>query len=355
MMGTPKTSEGCPNSKFLAVLDGNPAATPPIWLMRQAGRYLPEYRRVRAKADGFLNLCYTPKLAAEVTLQPIRRYDFDAAILFSDILVLPHALGQDVWFVDGEGPRLEPIATAADIARLKPQQTDEKFGLVFESVSKIRAALSSEKALIGFSGAPWTVATYIVAGRGTSDQADARTWAYREPIAFQNLIDIISETTISYLSGQIEAGVNAVQIFDSWAGPLPDDELERWVVAPTRRIVEGVRSKHPNVPIIGFPRGAGLSVLHYARQTGIQAIGCDTALPLSHMRDVLAPAGLVLQGNLDPLLLVVGGDRMRARIEAILQAMHGKPFVFNLGHGIVPQTPPEHVAEMVRIVREWSG
>ncbi len=336
---------------MLRTLRGEAQSIPPIWLMRQAGRYLPEYRATRTKAQGFLNLCYTPELATEVTLQPIRRFDFDAAILFSDILVVPHALGQDVWFVEGEGPRLAPIATPAEFDALDQSNTARTFDLVCEAVTRIRTELSSDKALIGFCGAPWTVATYMVAGRGTTDQAPARLLAYGDPGLAQALIDLLVETSITYLSRQIQAGVNIVQIFDSWAGSLPDDQLERWVVDPTRRMIDAIRAHHPDVPIIGFPRAAGTSAVRYITQTGVDAIGCDTAMSLGFMRDTLAPTGVTLQGNLDPLLLVSGGAAMEARIAQILDAMRGLPFVFNLGHGIVPQTPPEHVATLVEVVR----
>jgi uroporphyrinogen decarboxylase len=336
---------------MLRTLRGEALPIPPIWLMRQAGRYLPEYRATRTQANGFLNLCYNPELATEVTMQPIRRYDFDAAILFSDILVVPHALGQEVWFVEGEGPRLTPLETAADLAQLDLKATTKTFDIVCEAVTRIRTALSPDKALIGFCGAPWTVATYMVAGRGTPDQAPTRLLAYKDPALFVRLIDLLVETSIAYLSRQISAGVNIVQIFDSWAGSLPDDQLQLWVVEPTRRIVTELKARHPEVPIIGFPRAAGTSAVHYHSATGVDAIGCDTAMSLDFMRQTLRPTGAVLQGNLDPLLLVAGGERLQQRVGEILAAMKGHPFVFNLGHGIVPQTPPEHVARLVELVR----
>lgn len=341
-------------AKLLSALAGESHAIPPIWLMRQAGRYLPEYRQVRASANGFLNLCYTPVLATEVTLQPIRRFDFDAAILFSDILIVPDALGQNVWFVEGEGPRLEPIADATDLAALDPAKTGDRFDIVYDAVDRIRTALTPDKALIGFCGAPWTVATYMVAGRGTPDQAPARLWAHRDPAGFARLIDLLTDVSIDYLSGQITAGVNAVQIFDSWAGSLPDDEFRRWVVEPTHRIVSELHRRHPQVPVIGFPRGAGAAAAPYVRATGVTAVGCDTAMPLDFMQGDLAATGAVLQGNLDPLLLVAGGPRLRERIHAILEAMRDRPFIFNLGHGIVPATPPDHVAELVATVRSFD-
>ena len=337
--------------RFLKPFAGAAITPPPIWLMRQAGRYLPEYRELRAKAGSFLQLCYSPTMAAEVTLQPIRRFGFDAAILFSDILVVPHALGQELDFKEGEGPRLEPIRSAMDLARLDPRRTPEKFGKIFETVARVRDGLPQDTALIGFCGAPWTVATYMVTGQGSTDQAEARLWAYRDPEGFGRLIDLITDVSIEYLSGQILAGADVVQIFDSWAGSLPGDELETWVIGPTRRMVATLRKRHPEVPIIGFPRGAGVHVPHYIDETGIDGIGCDTTMPLPELKDRIADLGVVMQGNLDPLLLVVGGEAMERRVVEILREAAGAPFIFNLGHGIVPQTPPEHVARLVELVR----
>lgn len=341
-------------SKLVSTLHGNPNQIPPVWLMRQAGRYLPEYRQIRSQAGSFLNLCYSPDLAAEVTMQPIKRYDFDAAILFSDILVVPHALGQNVSFVEAEGPCLDPVENAQDLLKLDPARTSAKYSVVCETVDKIRHRLSSDKALIGFCGAPWTVATYMVAGRGTTDQAPARNLAYRDPEIFSQLIDILTETSIDYLSQQIAAGVNVVQIFDSWAGNLPDSEFDRWVVQPTRKIVTTLNSSHPDIPVIGFPRAAGTNALYYIRETGVHCIGCDTSMALNFMKDTLAPTQVVLQGNLDPLLLVTGQQAMEDRINDILEAMRDTPFVFNLGHGIVPQTPPDNVARLVETIRSFK-
>lgn len=336
--------------RFLRPFQGEALTPPPVWLMRQAGRYLPEYRALRAKAGTFLDLCYTPELAAEVTLQPIRRYGFDAAILFSDILVVPDALGQTVRFLEGEGPRLDPIRERAGLAKLDPKNTAFKFGRVHETVVRVRAALPPETALIGFCGAPWTVATYMVGGQGSSDQAEARRWAYADPEGFQALIDILTDASIVYLSGQIVAGADVLQIFDSWAGNLPDDQFAAWVVAPTRRIVAAIRKRHPGVPIIGFPKGGGLNTPRYAVETDVDGLGCDTATPLDGLRSAVGPH-LVLQGNLDPLLLVAGGVAMERRIHSLLAMTRGTPFIFNLGHGIVPETPPEHVARLVAIIR----
>ena len=332
------------------VFAGEALSPPPIWLMRQAGRYLPEYRATRARAGSFLDLCYDPALASEVTLQPIRRYGFDAAIVFSDILVVPDALGQAVSFLEGEGPRLEPIRTPSDLGRLRVGATRRKFDRVFETVTRLRQDLPGETSLIGFCGAPWTVASYMVGGRGTPDQADARLWAYRQPDAVQALIDLLCEVSIDYLSGQVGAGADVLQIFDSWAGSLPDDEFSRWVVAPTRRIVAGLKQRHPSIPIIGFPRGAGLRAASYVAETGVDGVSCDTAMPLSFMAGPLGAATMV-QGNLDPLLLAAGGMALQHRTTAILTALTGKRFVFNLGHGIVPETPPENVAVLVDLVR----
>jgi len=340
--------------RLLSALAGEALAPPPIWLMRQAGRYLPEYRTLREKAGGFLDLCYTPALAAEVTLQPVRRFGFDAAILFSDILVVPDALGQRVAFLEGEGPKLDPIRSGRDLERLDAKQTSTKFACVFETVARVRQDLDAEVALIGFCGAPWTVATYMVGGAGSADQADARAWAYRDRAGFQRLIDIVTDASLAYLDGQVRAGADALQIFDSWAGSLPDDEFERWVVAPTSRIVKELSSRHPSVPIIGFPRGAGANAGRYVEATGVQGLGCDTSVPLPEMR-ALASRGVAVQGNLDPLLLVAGGTGLETRVHEILSAMQGVPHVFNLGHGIVPQTPPENVARLVSRVRGEDG
>jgi len=340
--------------RFLGPFRGKVTSPPPIWLMRQAGRYLPEYRETRAKAGGFLKLCYTPELAAEVTLQPIRRYGFDAAILFSDILVVPDALGQKVSFVEGEGPRLDPIRNVNDLRRLDPSRTAQTFAPVWETVARLRQDLPRETALIGFCGAPWTVATYMVQGEGSADQAEARLWAYRDREGFSKLIDILVETSISYLDQQVKAGADCLQIFDTWAGSLPDDEFDRWVVNPTRRIRECLRDLHPQVPVIGFPRGAGPAAVWYVSETGVDGIGVDTATPPFVMKEAFEDEDVVVQGNLDPLLLVVGGTQMDERVDEIVSLMSGERFIFNLGHGIVPQTPPENVARLVERVRKGT-
>jgi len=327
----PLSPPGRQGSFLQCFAEGPVKNPPPIWLMRQAGRYLPEYREVREQAGGFLDLCYNPALATEVTMQPIRRYDFDAAILFADILIVPDALGQKVWFEPGEGPRLDPVTTRAGVEALSIDATQRKFASICQTVRQIRTTLSPDKALIGFCGAPWTVATYSIGGCGSPDQAAARMLAYQEPAVMQALIDILIEASITYLNAQIDAGADTVQIFDTWAGSLPDDEFERWSIAPTQAIVKGVRENHPHVPIIGFPRQAGTRLAGYVEKTGVDGVGCDTAAVLADaVRDI--PPGVVLQGNLDPLLLVSGGAPMARRVEAILEATAGQKFIFNLGH-----------------------
>ncbi len=343
-------AERATRRRFLKPFLGEALEPPPIWLMRQAGRYLPEYRATRAEAGSFLDLCYNPRLAAEVTFQPIRRYGLDAAILFSDILVVPDALGQRVRFLEGEGPQLDPIEDASGLDRLDPAAAPGRLAIVHEAVRTIRAGLPDETTLIGFCGAPWTVATYMIGGHGSSDQAAARLMAYRDPGLFQRLIDMLVATSVEYLSGQIEAGAEVLQIFDSWAGSLPDNEFARWVIDPTRLMVEQLKARHPEVPVIGFPRGAGAATGEFVTATGVDGVSCDSSMPLCAMRE-LAELGVVVQGNLDPLLLVSGGEALDRRVDEILAAMKGRRFVFNLGHGIVPQTPPEHVSRLVNRIR----
>jgi uroporphyrinogen decarboxylase len=352
MRGQAGASEG--TKRFLAPFNGHALAPPPVWLMRQAGRYLPEYRATRTEAGSFLKLCYNPKLAAEVTLQPIRRYGFDAAILFSDILVVPDALGQRLEFVEGEGPKLDPIRDLAGLTRLDADRCAEKFGLVCETVARLRADLPQETALIGFCGAPWTVATYMVEGGGSKDHAETRLWAYRDRAGFQRLMDLLVEVSVTYLSGQVKAGADVLQIFDTWAGNLPEGEFEQWICKPTRTIVQRLKQLHPTIPIIGFARGAGVRAAPYGIETGVDALGCDTSMPLAQMKALAKETGKPVQGNLDPLLLVAGGAAMERRVRDILEAMAGTPFIFNLGHGIVPQTPPEHVARLVELVRKGA-
>ena len=339
-----------PTQRLLQVFGGEALSPPPLWLMRQAGRYLPEYRETRQKAGGFLDLCYNPALAAEVTLQPIRRYGFDAAILFADILLVPDALGQRVRFVEKEGPRLDPIRTGHDVAQLREKNAHAKYAIVAETVARLRQDLAKDTALIGFCGAPWTVATYMIAGQGSTDQADARLLAYRDPATFAALIALLVRSSIDYLCLQIEAGAGVIQIFDSWAGSLPDDQFEAWVIGPTRQIVDAVKARFPGVPIIGFPRGAGVRAFSYVERTGVDGIGCDTAMPLEVIRKTLS-GKTVVQGNLDPLLLVAGGSALDRRVDEIIGMLGCNPFIFNLGHGIVPETPPDNVARLVARVR----
>jgi uroporphyrinogen decarboxylase len=334
---------------LLATVLGQRQERPPVWIMRQAGRYLPEYRQTRTLAPTFLELCYNPDLATEVTLQPLRRFDLDAAILFSDILVIPDALGQAVRFQAGEGPILDPLDVAA-IARLQPGRVLEHLAPVLETVRRVRAALAPEKTLIGFCGSPWTVATYMIGGRGSPDQAAARLFALREPEAFSRLIDILVDASIGYLVAQFKAGADVVQLFESWALNLDDESFTHLVIEPNRRIVEGVRAHVPNAPIIGFPRGAAGNLARYAAQTGVNALGLDYATPLDFVWSNLPP-NLPVQGNLDPLRLVAGGAQMERRIKDIIEAFADRPHIFNLGHGIVPETPIEHVARLMDIVK----
>jgi len=337
-----------PQSRLVSALTGRTVDPPPIWLMRQAGRYLPEYRAVRAKAGSFLDLCLNPEFAAEVTLQPLRRFDLDAAIVFSDILMVPYALGQKVEFVEGEGPKLKPLREAKDLARLDQVSVEERFAPVYETLARTVPELPDGVPVIGFCGAPWTVATYMVGGG--KDQAAARFWAYRDPASFQELIDLLVETSIGYLRGQVKAGAGALQIFDSWAGSLPNDEFACWCSYPTRAIVAGVKATYAEIPIIGFPRGCGASAESYAQETKVDAISCDTSMSLAYMRETLQNR-LAVQGNLDPLLLVTGGAHLERRTKEILDLLSGGPFVFNLGHGILPETPPEYVARLVELVK----
>jgi uroporphyrinogen decarboxylase len=339
---------------LLLALAGEPVWPPPVWLMRQAGRYLPEYRAVRAKVADFIALCTTPELAADVTLQPIRRYRFDAAILFSDILMVPWALGQGLAFREGEGPVLSPLRNEADVQALNLARVPAALAPIMETVRQVRSGLTDEGftdcALIGFAGAPFTVACYMVEGGGSRDFAATRTLAYAQPGLFEPLIALLIEATVRYLSAQIEAGAEAVMLFDSWAGILPPSQFRRHVIEPTRTIVNALRQVHPTVPVIGFPRLAGLLAGEYATATRIDGIGLDTSMDLS-LAARLMPPRTALQGNLDPLALVAGGQALRRETAAILTALKGRPSVFNLGHGIVPHTPPEHVAALVEQVR----
>jgi uroporphyrinogen decarboxylase len=340
------------DAEILNVLAGRTPRRTPMWLMRQAGRYLPEYREVRAKAGSFLDLCFNPALAAEVTLQPIRRFGFDAAILFSDILVIPHALGQKVAFEVGEGPRLSPtIDSRSGLTGLAHEIDARALEPVFETIEKVRAALPRDVALLGFCGAPWTVATYMVAGQGTPDQAPARLFAYRDPHGFQQLIDCLVQASIDYLVAQFRAGVDAVQLFDTWAGVLGPEEFDRWCTKPAGRIVAGLRQQVPDAKIIGFPRGAGTSLVRYVDTVAFNAIGLDWMIDREFARDQIQSRRPV-QGNLDPLALLAGGTALDREVDSILAAFSAKPFIFNLGHGILPETPIAHVEQMVARVRK---
>jgi len=339
-----------PTKPFSDVLSGERQAIPPFWMMRQAGRYLPEYREVRAKAGGFLDLCFNPELAAEVTLQPIRRFGFDAAIIFSDILVIPYALGRSVRFEVGEGPRLEPLDDPAKVATLAKHADFSKLAPVFEALKIVRGALDPKIALIGFCGAPWTVATYMVAGQGTPDQAPARMMAYRHPEAFAAIIDVLVENSIEYLLAQLAAGANALQIFDTWAGVLPPAEFARWSVEPTRRIVDGVRAKVPDAKIIGFPRGAGAQLPGFVEATGVNAVSIDWTAEPAFIRERVQ-SKVAVQGNLDPLVLITGGAALDRAVDNTLANFAQGRFIFNLGHGIQPETPIAHVEQMLKRVR----
>jgi uroporphyrinogen decarboxylase len=339
---------------FLEVLSGRRQPVPPLWMMRQAGRYLPEYRELRANAGSFLDLCFTPEFAAEVTLQPIRRFNFDAAIIFSDILVIPYALGRSVRFEAGEGPRLDPLDSPGKVATLAAAADFSKLEPVFEALARVRRELDPKIALIGFCGAPWTVATYMVAGQGTPDQAPARMMAYRHPDAFAKIIDTIVENSIIYLLKQLEAGADILQIFDTWAGVLPPREFERWSVEPTKRIVEGVRKQVPGAKIIGFPRGAGAQLPSYVEATGVDGVSIDWAAEPSLIRDKVQ-SRVAVQGNLDPLVLIAGGDALDRAVDDVLSSYAGGRLIFNLGHGIQPETPIAHVEQMVKRVRAYKG
>lgn len=333
---------------LLDTLTGSIQEIPPIWLMRQAGRYLPEYRELRADKGGFLELVYDSDAAAEITVQPIRRFGFDGAILFSDILIVPHAMGQGLEFLAGEGPKMSPTLLEAKLEDFT--EAYERFDPIYETVRKTRALISDQVTMLGFAGSPWTVATYMIAGQGSKDQGPARLLAYRDPERMQAICDAISSVSITYLRGQIDAGAEAVQIFDSWAGSLAPDEFERWVIAPNAKIVAAIKESHPDTPIIGFPKGAGAKLPAYARETGVDALGLDETLDPVWANSVL-PEGMPVQGNLDPLLVEAGGPALPKRVKAVIEAFEGRPHVFNLGHGIGQFTPIEHVEELLRAVR----
>lgn len=339
------------NKPLLDVLHGNRRLIPPVWMMRQAGRYLPEYRAVREQAGSFLKLCFTPRLAAEVTMQPVRRFGFDAAILFSDILVVPHALGRHVAYLEGEGPRLEPLDLGVGLSALRRNVDQDVLRPVYETIGLVKAELPANVTLLGFCGAPWTVATYMVAGQGSMDQAVTRLAAYQRPQAFAELIEILVEASVDYLMRQFEAGADAVQIFDTWAGVLPPEEFRRWCVEPTRKIVENVRKKISGARIIGFPRGAGSLLPLYVEETGVSAVGLDWMVDKNFAREQIQRR-IPVQGNLDPLALLAGGEALDAAVDAVIDAFAGAPFIFNLGHGILPETPITHVERMLACVRQ---
>lgn len=344
-----------PNSPpVLSVLRRQKAERTPLWLMRQAGRYLPEYRALRERGGSFLDFCLTPDLAIEATLQPLRRFPLDAAIIFSDILVVPHALGQKVGFEEGHGPRLEAISRVEDLTRLSRDRLSAVLAPVETAIREVRRQLSPEIALIGFAGAPWTVASYMIEGGSSSDFEAAKAWAYGEPESFQKLIDLLVDASVDYLSRQVAAGADLLQLFDSWAGVLAPPGRERWCLKPAAEIVRRIRDKHPQVPVIVFPRGVGASYLRYAESSGAAGLSLDTGVPTDWAAAQLQ-SRCTLQGNLDPLLLVAGGKALRDAVDRIMRDLAIGPFIFNLGHGIVPQTPPEHVAELCRLVHEWKA
>lgn len=340
---------GLPTKPLLSVLKGERRVAPPMWLMRQAGRYLPEYRALRAQKGGFLELVYDSAAAAEVTLQPLRRFGFDGAILFSDILIVPYAMGQDLWFEAGEGPRLAPVLAETDLSTLKADFS--RYEAVYETVRLVKAALDPSVTFLGFAGSPWTIATYMVAGQGSKDHGAARRLAYQDPVRFGAIIDAIIDATVVYLSGQIEAGVEAIQLFDSWAGSLAPLEFERWVIQPNRRIVGKLKALYPNIPVIGFPKGAGAKLADYATGTGVDAVGVDETID-PHWADRVLPKGMPVQGNLDPLALIAGSRAVEEAVDNILTAFADRPHIFNLGHGILPDTPIDHVEALIDHVRK---
>ena len=337
---------------LLDCLQGEMPARPPVWFMRQAGRYLPEYRALRAEKGGFLDLVYDSEAACEITLQPIERFDFDGAILFSDILIVPHAMGQHLEFLAGEGPKLSPPLVECDLGDLKPDPS--RYEPIYQTVRLCRERLGPDTTMLGFAGSPWTVATYMIAGEGSRDQHEARALAYRDPVRMREIIGAIIDQTIAYLRGQIDAGAEAIQLFDSWAGSLAPDEFDRWVIEPNAAIVAALKESHPDTPVIGFPKGAGEKLPAYARETGVRAVGVDETIDPNWAAREL-PAGMPVQGNFDPLLLLAGSDRLEPRVRLILEAFADRPHVFNLGHGIDRRTPIEHVDRLIATVRSFKG
>jgi uroporphyrinogen decarboxylase len=335
---------------LLNVLSGQREAVPPVWMMRQAGRYLPEYRAVREKAGGFLDLCFNPEFAADVTLQPVRRFGFDAAILFSDILVIPLALGRKLWFVEGEGPRLDPLADPKAVMVLRQEVDQKLLSPIYETVRRAKAELGPKTTLVGFCGAPWTVATYMVAGQGTPDQAPAKNLAAQAPEAFQHIIDCLVDASVDYLERQLEAGADVVQIFDTWAGSLAPPEFERWCVQPTKRLIAKLRRRRPGTKVIGFPRGAGKNIPRYVDETGVNAVSLESGIDRTFAREQIQTR-VPVQGNVDPLILRAGGAALDREVDDVLKAFSSAPFIFNLGHGILPDTPIAHVEQMLKRVR----
>lgn len=345
------------NKILLSALRGQITDTVPFWLMRQAGRYLPEYRDLRVQKGGFLDMVYDPVAAAEITLQPIRRFGMDGAILFSDILVIPQALGQSLTFTQGEGPKLTPVRSEADLSRLSVKTIDQTLSPVYQTLKNIRNMLIQEKrdhvTTLGFAGAPWTIACYMIEGSGSRDFEHVKATALKNPVFFDHLMDLIVEATVHYLSAQIKAGAEAVQIFDSWAGVCDENQFRQWVIAPTVRIVAQLKSLHPDTPIIGFPRGAGVMAYDYALETGIDALGIDYTANIEWVRENISAHGICIQGNLDPARLLAGGQSLRDEAHRILENFKGTPFIFNLGHGVIKETPAEHVMELTRLIREY--
>ncbi len=348
MASSPGDHSNAAMKPLLAVLSGQRRDPPPVWMMRQAGRYLPEYRELRAAKGSFVDLVYDAEAAAEVTLQPLKRFDLDAAILFSDILIVPFAIGQNLTFVAGEGPRLTPPLAEADLDKLTPFAG--RLDPIYQTVAKVKQRLPAGVTLIGFAGSPWTVATYMVAGQGSREQAETRRLAYLDRGRFQSIVDRIEDTTFEYLCGQVDAGAEVLQLFDSWSGSLAPDEFERWVIAPTARLVGKLRDRYPRLPVIGFPKGAGGKLGAYARETGVTAVGLDeTVDPVWASREL--PHALPVQGNLDPLALIAGGETLADAVNRILDALSGRPHIFNLGHGILQDTPIAHVDELLSILK----
>ena len=353
-MSSSQPSSKASDKRMLAALHGQITDRPPFWFMRQAGRYLPEYRAIREDVGGFLELCYQPDLATEVTLQPIRRFGMDAAILFADILLICDALGQDLSYQEGEGPVLEPIRSANDLLRLDKARCDDVLAPVYETVSRLSKALPEATTLIGFAGAPWTVAAYMVEGRGSKDFSIPRLWALKDPEGFGRLIDLVTDVTIDYLSKQVEAGAEAIQLFDSWAGLVPATGFEKWCIAPVRKITAALKEKHPHLGIIGFPRGAGPQLVDYIARTGVDALSVDQSVPVDWAAKYIQSQGAV-QGNLDPLAVVSGGEAMIGQAKEIVDGLSNGPMIFNLGHGLVPQTPPEHVGALSEWIKGLAG